>query len=102
MNARQSGDEVDRGDPAQVALKDARSGLGKSWSSRPGRRAGHETIANQAASSTKAASIVWAALRLDASISAETGMYLVAPWVVPLVKARNGIRPGHVRLSKIG
>ena len=35
-------------------------------------------------------------------ISVETGMYLVVPWVVPLVSARKGIRPGQVRFSNTG
>ena len=36
------------------------------------------------------------------NFSVETGMYLVVPWVVPLVSARKGIRPGQVRFSKTG
>ena len=43
-----------------------------------------------------------AARLLDRTISRETGMYLVGPWVVPLDSARYGIRPGQVRFSKTG
>ena len=32
--------------------------------------------------------VAQAALRFEASISRVTGMYLVAPWVVPLVRAK--------------
>ena len=42
------------------------------------------------------ASVVRAARRLDASISRETGMYLVVPLVVPDDRAKYGIRPGQV------
>ena len=49
-----------------------------------------------------AAVTVWAALRLDRTISRETGMYFVAPRVVPLVRARYGILPGQVRSSNAG
>ncbi len=38
----------------------------------------------------------------DATISRETGMYFVAPWVVPLVSAKKGMRPGQVTLSRVG
>ena len=48
------------------------------------------------------ATIDIAALVFEASIARETGMYFVAPCVVPLVSARNGMRPGQVRSSKWG
>ena len=46
--------------------------------------------------------MVCAALRFEAIMARVTGMYLVAPVVVPLVVARKGIRPGQVRSSNRG
>src|SRR5262245_2112751 len=46
--------------------------------------------------------LVSAALRFEASISLDTGMYLVVPLVVPEESAKYGIRVGQVTLSKIG
>ena len=45
----------------------------------PGKRAGRETAAIPAETGDKKRAAVWAALRLEATISFETGIYLVAP-----------------------